>query len=147
MKLPPGEAERRKKLRNDASSERRRQTKAAYKAIHGCNPPTPERRKEQMKQYARRKREKEKAMRPPKKPKPVKPLRAPKPPKPTKMVKPVKPKIMPAARKPKTQARVFKTRDTTQGKVKVRIDHRTEVYITPGQDIDQVKARYLNRRL
>ncbi|WP_316743734.1 hypothetical protein [Pedobacter antarcticus] len=145
MKLPPGEAGRRKKLRNIATSERRRQTKAAYKAIHGCNPPTPERRKEQMKLYARAKRAKAAALRPPKAPKPAKTTKQPKPK--TIKVKPVKIKTMPVARKPKAQARVFKTRDTTQGKVKVRIDHRTEVYITPGQDIEQVKARYLNRRI
>jgi len=82
-------------------------------------------------------------------------------PKPVKQTiqKPIKPKIMQKAMRqspPSTsstyhkpdhfkQPAKVKIKNTDEGKIRFRIDSRTEVMIFPDQDRDEVRARYLNR--
>lgn len=54
---------------------------------------------------------------------------------------------MPVPKKTKTKPRVFKTMNTSEGKIKIRIDHKTWAEIYPHQDADEVRARILNRRI
>jgi hypothetical protein len=151
-KLPPGEAARRIKARNRANVIKRREAKAAYKLLHGHNPPTTEARKEQMKLYARAKRAAAKALLPPriKKEKPVKPT---KPPKPIKMQQAIKQQPPKAIRhsKPdlfKQPEVIIKPADDT-GKIRFEVKPGLWVMLPPERNTpegkEQVRDRYLNR--
>jgi len=65
-----------------------------------------------------------------------------------KMQQPLKQVIPKAVHKPdhfKQPAKVKITNNSTEGKIKVVIKPGFEVYVRPGQDVEAVRARYLNR--
>jgi hypothetical protein len=114
-------------------------------------------RKEAMKFYAREKRAKERALLPPKpeqEPKPIKVPTTKKAPKPV-FLKPVK-KMLPIKLNPvkvMVQAKpdlfqqppVSINNNSTAGKIKVIIKPGFEVFVKPGANIEQIRAKYLNR--
>lgn len=148
-KLPEGEAKRRHEARNKAKNEKRKADLIAYKLEHGIVSPVTVDRKERMRLYSQRKRVEAKLLKPHKPEKVPKPIKQGiiKPKIPTKMQQPLKQVPVKVFHKPDhfKQPVKVKIKNSDEGKIKFRIDSRTEVMIYPNQDRDEVRARYLNR--
>ena len=140
-KLPDNQAKLNRIARNKIRGEQRKAVSDAYKLKHGVPMPVSEERKAQMRAYNQAKRIASGKIA---KPKPIK-------------LKPITPAIMPRKKPaPKKESQVkqdnkkqpFQVKmlnNSIEGKIKVVIKKGFDVYVLPGTDIEQVRAKYLNR--